>query len=79
MHRRSILTSKPSIFKFVLLACSKYNKIYTHVELPRGGYLVVKKPLFPQFDNKIIVYGHDNNYMGYGYDCGYKEKISFDF
>ena len=64
--------------RIVAISCSKYNNIFTHVEFPRGGYLVVKKPLHPELDNKIVVYGHKNNYMGYWYDCGQKEKIHLD-
>ena len=63
----------------VALKCSKFNNIYTYVEFPRGGYLVVKKSSEPELDNKIIVYGHQNNYLGYWYDCGFKDKVHSDY
>ena len=65
--------------RVVSVACSKFNKVYTNVEFPRGGYIVVEKSSDPELDNKIIVYGHKNNNLGYWYDCGSKDKLHFDF
>jgi hypothetical protein len=39
----------------------------------------VKKSSDPELDNKIIVYGHQNNNLGYWYNCGSKDKLHFDF
>ena len=63
--------------RIVLVACSKYNKIFTNVETPRGGYLVVKQSVHPFLDNWVEVYGFDKTRLDFWYSCGAKNKKRF--
>ena len=64
--------------RVVPVACSKYNTVFTNVETPRGGYLVVKDSLSPFLDNWIEVFGFNNTKLDFWYICGSKNaKYSF--
>ena len=59
------------------VACSKYNKIFTNVETPRGGFLVIKESFNPLLDNWVKIYGFDTMQSDYWFICGEKNKKSF--
>ena len=73
----SLKKDKEWTIRVVPVACSKYNKVFTNVETPRGGYLVVKKSLNPLLDNWIEIYGVDKARLDYWYICGEQNKKSF--
>ena len=60
--------------RVVTVACSKYNKVFTNVEMPRDGFLIIKKSLDSSSDNWIEVYGFDKTRLDFWYSCGTKNK-----
>ena len=64
--------------RVVPVACSKYNKVFTNVETPRDGILIIKESLDSTLDNWVEVYGFNNTKLDFWYICGSKNaKYSF--
>ena len=60
--------------RVVPVACSKYNKVFTNVETPRDGFLIVKEPLNSDSDNWVEVYGFNKTKLNFWFSCGAKNK-----
>ena len=73
----SFVDEKEWTNRVVAVACSKYNKVFTNVETPRGGYLVVNQSEHPFLDNWVEVYGFDKRKLNFWFSCGAKNKKRF--